>query len=222
LPSTTTGKYTIDTPQDTRAFDFLKQLYAAEGGYTAVNAFANKYSTGYGPFPEDVEAMQIMGEFQPSYMPIQAPNIKYSLSPLPVGPGVQYGSVTYLPSGNFFVLPKGATHLKASLTFLTWMASPYAVEEWCSVEGNIPPTPAVTFGAFDKAVPKDREFVNIIKNAKVIYPTVSTPTATYFYNTFTTISEEILEGSVSVSAGLSQFQEEMDQQQEEFNATHHG
>ncbi len=218
-----TRSLTANLPANIQAYTWLKQLYDKLGGFEKVNAWYQTASKANDPFLLGTQAMELMGEYQPSYIPLQAPKLQYGVAPVPTGPGVPYGSVTVAPAGNFFVLPKGASHPKEALEFLTWMASPFAVNYWCTVEGNLPPSASDAFGAaFWNAAPKLRPWITELKQARTIAAVPAISTFNFLYNTLTTINQEILSGNVSPTQGLNQLQTQVTQNEQQFTATHPG
>jgi ABC-type glycerol-3-phosphate transport system substrate-binding protein len=126
-------------------------------------------------------------------------------------------------AGNFFVLPKNVPHPKESLEFLTWMASPFAVNYWCVVEGNLPPAPSDAFGtAFWNAAPKERPWITVLKQATTIPDVPAISTYNFLANTLNTESQEMLYGKLTPSQGLSQLQQQASQNEQQFVATHPG
>ena len=214
---------TANAAANIQAYAWLQQFYAKLGGFDKVNAWYQTNSKANDPFVLGTQAMELMGEYEPSYIAFQAPKLQYGVAPVPTGPGVKYGSVTVAPAGNFFVLPKGSPHPEQALEFLTWMASPFAVNYWCTVEGNLPPSPSDAFGsAFWNQAPKLRPWIDALRSAHTIASVPAISTFNFLYNTLTTVSQEILYGKVSPSQGLNQLQSQASQNEQLFASTHPG
>ncbi len=223
-----TNRISANTSANIRAYSWMKSMYDMLGGYAKAEAFDAGFknlttSVGGNPFYTGKEAMETMGEWVPSYISLEAPHLNYGVAPLPVGPGIKYGSVQFISPGNFFVLPRGATHVKQSLIFMKWMASPYAVYYWCIHEGNLPPAPSMAFSAyFWKHDAKDRPWISAIKQATIPSPQTAIPTVSYYQTTRTAIGQEIMLGTLSPKKGLEKLQSQASQNLQQFLSTHPG
>ncbi len=65
---------TANAAANISAYTWLKKFYDALGGYDKITAWYQAASKANDPFVLGKQAMELMGEYQPSYMPIQAPN----------------------------------------------------------------------------------------------------------------------------------------------------
>jgi multiple sugar transport system substrate-binding protein len=213
-------RVTANSAANLRAYTWMANLYPKLGGLEQDAALGNRSSVG-DPWQSGTSAMEIMGEWVPSYIPADGPHDPYGVAPLPVAPGVPYGS-TFLQPGNDFVLPARARNIEAALTFMKWMSAPQAVYYWCIHEGNLPPAPAMAFSSyFWSHAPNERPFVEAMHHG-VTDGIVGTPIATYYINEIQKISQEIFYHQATPKDGLDQLQTTMTAYQQQFSATHPG
>jgi ABC-type glycerol-3-phosphate transport system substrate-binding protein len=109
-------------------------------------------------------------------------------------------------------------HPQESMQFMLYMDSPDPVLAWCVGEANVPPTPAMANDPrFLKGVPYGNILVEMAK-PELLHPFPVAPTysdATGFLNTAV---NNVLKGTITVEAALTQAQQLADQKQQQFSA----
>ncbi|MCY0898885.1 MAG: ABC transporter substrate-binding protein [Firmicutes bacterium] len=219
-----TGTFDTDKPQNIQAFTFLNTLYKIQGGYNKATAFANSAKFG-NPFFSGQEAMEIGGEWVPQEIQQEVPHLNYGVAPVPVANGYKPGSITFISPGDFFVLPSRISHVKASVEFMLWMDSPFAVNYFCDKGYNLPPTPASSRvgSPFWKEDPVERPWLAELQRGMNHAATVSvSPVYEYWESTRPNYEQEILTGRMSPKAGLQALQKNISAYAQQFSNTHPG
>jgi multiple sugar transport system substrate-binding protein len=220
LYNASTDEPTVDSAADVATYNWLAKLYKAQGGVEQVLALGNKSAAG-DPFLSNTAAMEVMGEWVPSYVPLVDKSLSYGVAPLPVAPGVKYGT-TFLSPADVYVLPVGATHVQQTLTFMKWMSSPYAVYYWCTNEGNLPPAPSMLFSTyFYDHAPHERPWIQALHHA-VADGLAGSPIASQVLTDLGQTEDQIFYGQTTPAAGLKSLEARLVSAQQQFNASHPG
>lgn len=216
------GKWTFDTPQARDALTWYQQYLKRLGDINAVNALTKTFTGKVTGLGSGKLGQQIVGDWVPLYnYNVDSPSLEYGVGVIPTAPGIAPGTNTVIGSDTF-VLPVGVKHPQESMQFMLFMDSADPVLAWCVGEANVPPTPAMANDArFLKGVPYGKILVDMAK-PELLHPFPVAPTysdATGFLNTAVS---NVLKGTITVEAALTQAQQLANQKQQAFSATKPG
>ncbi|HEY8745801.1 MAG TPA: extracellular solute-binding protein [Chloroflexota bacterium] len=218
----TNGKWTFDTPQARDALTWYQQYLKRLGDINAVNTLTKTFTGKVTGLGSGKLGQQIVGDWVPLYnYNVDSPSLEYGVGMIPMAPGVAPGTNTVIGSDTF-VLPVGVKHPQESMQFMLYMDSADPVLAWCVGEANVPPTPAMANDpTFLKGVPYGKTLVDMAK-PELLHPFPVAPTysdATGFLNTAVS---NVLKGTTTVEAALTQAQQLADQKQQAFSAAKPG
>lgn len=212
------GKWTFDTPQARDALTWYQQYLKRLSDINAVNALTKTFTGKVTGLGSGKLGQQIVGDWVPLYnYNVDSPSLEYGVGMIPTAPGTAPGTNTVIGSDTF-VLPVGVKHPQESMQFMLFMDSADPVLAWCVGEANVPPTPAMANDPkFLKGVPYGNVLVEMAK-PELLHPFPVAPTysdATGFLNTAV---NNVLKGTTTVEAALTQAQQLADQKQQQFSA----
>lgn len=236
-----TGKFVADQKANVAAFNWLKSMYKLVGGVAQASSFESQNKVG-NAFLAKQEAMEIGGEWVPleatsnkkllvnttaytQHQLSQVEILNYGVAPIPVGPGIKPGSITYIAPGNSVAVPRAATHKALSVELAAYFAGPYATNVYNIGSEDLPAFPhgAVRGSVFWDKSPAERPWLSELDRAgRAAKPVSATPTNAYFLTQRSTYEQEILRGQVSVQKGLQELNGVANQYQAQFNSTHPG
>jgi ABC-type glycerol-3-phosphate transport system substrate-binding protein len=166
-------KWTINTPANRKVMEWMLKYATMLGGpakASSLESAGGHLSSFYGVFYTGTTAFGAACDYDLVRYPVVAPHLNYGIARLPTAPGVTYGT-NQMPGGNLYLLPTKAPHPKEAAVFIRFVASTKGVMEWCTREGNLPPTPAGV-PALLKAFPGMKPFIeNVQFNHLVPLPT---------------------------------------------------
>ncbi|HEY7036672.1 MAG TPA: extracellular solute-binding protein [Thermomicrobiales bacterium] len=167
-------KWTINTPENLKYFEWLVKYADALGGREKSDAFEAAASQVYGDiFEAGLVAFAIEGEYIPPALKAQGLNLNYGISQLPVAEGVPTGTA-YTGGGNLFLLPTNAKHPQEAVTFIQYMGTGKPVMDWCVPNSNIPPTTAAAADpAFTSALPEMKPWLDTLAQNHMVPPSQS-------------------------------------------------
>jgi len=167
-------KWTINTPENQKYFEWLLKYVDLLGGREKSDAFEAAASQLYGDiFEAGLVAFAIEGEYIPPALKAQGLELDYAIGQLPVAEGVPPGTA-FTGGGNLFLLPTNAKHPAEAVAFIQYMGTGKAVMDWCVPNSNIPPTTAAAADpAFTSALPELKPWLDTLALNHMVPPSQS-------------------------------------------------
>jgi multiple sugar transport system substrate-binding protein len=135
--------------------------------------------------------------------------------------GTAPGTNTVIGS-DVFVLPAGVKHPQESMQFMLYMDSADPVLAWCVPEANVPPTPAMANDPrFRQGFPYGEVLVQMAK-PELLHPFPVVPTYAQITGFLNSAVNNVLKGTTTPEAALTQAQQQADQAQQQFSAKNPG
>jgi multiple sugar transport system substrate-binding protein len=213
------GEFTIATEPNINSVQWHVDFSDMLGGPDKVTSFTKLFTGNQTPFYAGQMAMEAIGEYNPVTFPQLAPQLNYAVGYFPTAAGVPYGTGS-TDGGNVFVIPKGAQHEQQSVNFIKWMSGPGPVLQWNVQENNVPPVKAVALSdSFAKQVPLMAKWIDELKLNLLIPPVIS-PVVDYFNDQLTTAIQEAIYHRMTPKAALTQLDQKVKQQLQEYNKSH--
>lgn len=215
-------RVTADTAGNVQAFQMYKNLMDAQGGFEAVDAFALGFSSttsNFDPFYKGQIAMQIQGEWYPSWINQFSPDTRYGVAPFPYPANdVSKKNAVWLGS-NPLCIPKEAKHPKEAWAFIQWTQSPAAQIMLAKSIHNVPDIvsvlrdPALRTGSPDAV--KFGQFLDLADTSNPRYfPPM--PIASLYTNQIQNASDSVSYGRLTPQAALAGVQRRCQHEMEKY------
>ena len=202
-----TRQYTINTPANIAALDWMGKYAKLLGGAANVNGFLGTFSGNADPFYTGAVAMRMIGD-RVSIQGFNAygpKNLHYGLAQA-TAPGVPYGTDIVVGSDTF-VMPVGAKHPQEAAELMEYMMGSAPVLKWTIGEANVPPTQA---GIFNPAYVKGVPFMSLavqtarmaLKNPAILRPFPTSSLYSDVSSQYQTAMQEVEFGKMTAKAAL--------------------
>lgn len=210
--SYTSGKYQLSSSPGAKAeMDWMAEF--KQYSYSAVSGFTSAYGSVNGgsenPFDMGKQAFDVNGPWiGADDIPQDDPGLQFGVVPVPAPPGGGKSGCSDV-WGNYNVIPKGAQHVAAAWTFMTWMAG-YNNAAWAAktmtLGAWLPPSPQIAaqpaFKSWIAANPYLKVFSDGMSNpGNDIAPVTQHEVA--YENALTTAVQDVETGKMSPSQALA-------------------
>ncbi len=130
--------FQLTTPEATAAYHWLMDMRARFGVKAAgdFEAAMPAIEGAQNPFLSGRLAMIFQGPWLAKWIATYTPNLDYAVAPFP---SVTRARPNALASTDVFVIPRGAHHARAAMTFLAWLTRQDVLEELCRAHGKVSP-----------------------------------------------------------------------------------
>jgi multiple sugar transport system substrate-binding protein len=212
-----TKTYTINSPANIKAFDWIGSWAKKLGGAAKVNAFVSHFVGNNDPIYTGKVAMEFVGDWVPlfTFKPYGPKTFTYGsaygVALPPTAPGVPYGTNLVIGSDTFAV-PASAQHPKEATELMLYMLGKDPVLAWCIGEANVPPTKAAAFDpSYVKGVPYMASAVTTARtaltNPKVLAPFPTSPVYDYVQTQLSNAMQQVEFGQTTAQAALNNVQQ---------------
>lgn len=147
------SKFTFDSPQNVAGLSFVQKL-AKEG----VLKFPKQVGAGWGgeAFGKGLAAMTMEGNWIVGAMQSDYKNVKYTIAPLPAGPGGKKGTLTFT---NCWGVASKSKNQAAAIKLVDYLTTPTQQIAFAKAFGVMPSRQAAKAG-FVSALPQQKPFVD--------------------------------------------------------------
>jgi multiple sugar transport system substrate-binding protein len=207
--SSSTGKLTLDDPNNVRAYAWMKRMYDKVGGiqnFRRLSLSVGKPDSPENPLFVGKIAMKEDGQWVVQFFREYAPQVEFGVFAMPPEKKGDTGWTNF--GGSFWCIPVGSKHPDQAWEFLRWLSAPDQSARLCAALKNIPPMKAaLDHPAFRKAREDDKFdfFVRLIAEGKA-RPPLTSPVSQLVREAFDNGSELVFSGALAPEIFLRDLQ----------------
>jgi len=219
----TSGKWTINTPQNQKFLDWMLKYAHMFGGRAKADALVSSAPTTYRDlFLYGKTAFAMEGEYLPTELvPLGLDKkLHYGISNPPTVPGVTGKYTVITQGGNVFLLPTRAQHPQEAAIFIKWMVSPHALLEWALGIGQMLPSKASLYSAaFSHGLPWIKPWVADVQADRVQMEPLS-PSYPVFSQAITVAIDSVTYMRQTPAQALADLDRKVSNAVQQFKQTH--
>jgi multiple sugar transport system substrate-binding protein len=210
-------RFTLDSPRDIAALDWMAAMYGRSGGMDAYRRFAagfGKLDSPQNPLFVGKMAVREDGQWFLQFINKYCPSLEFGVFPYP--PQTEGGESWTQMTGSFWVIPKGTKHPREAWEFLSWLIAPPQSARFCAELLNIPPMrEAIDHPAFLKVRqdPNFDFFVRLVADGRA-RPGPSVPVSQQFSEAMEQETSLVFSGQVAADKFMADLNRRMNRELE--------